>query len=53
MGKIAVFSASSRGGCLFLIYKQMLIGRMGGLGNRGKKKTTKNGAKTRQNISEI
>jgi hypothetical protein len=31
----------------------MLVGSMGGLGKKGKKKTTKNGAKTCKNITEI
>jgi hypothetical protein len=33
-------------GCLFLVYKQMLVGSMGGLGEKGKKKMVQKRDKT-------
>jgi len=44
-GNCGFFWFFSRG-CLFLNYKQMLNGSMGGLGKRGKKKMVQKRAKT-------
>jgi hypothetical protein len=39
--------------CLFLGYKQMLISSMGGLGKKGKKKTSKKGSESCRNLQKF
>jgi len=51
-GNCGVFSFISWG-CSILVYKQMLIGSMGGLGKKGKKKTSKKGYKSAHFFAKI